>query len=953
MKQINIDIETYSGTDLSKAGVYKYVDDPSFTVLLFSFSIDEGPVECIQCAKGEKIPEEVTTALQDETVIKVAFNAAFERVCIGKYIGAYLPPDSWRCTMVASLYLGLPGSLAAVGAVLGLEKQKLTEGKELIKYFSVPCKPTKSNGGRTRNLPEHDPEKWDAFVRYNIRDVETEMGIGDKVSRFPVPDYLWQQYILDQRINDIGIEIDMTLARQAIRCDEECRERYLKRATELTSLENPNSPIQLKEWLIANGAEVDSLAKKEVTELLKSSSGDVKEVLQLRQLLSKSSVKKYAAMEACCCSDGRAHGLLQFYGANRTGRWAGRLIQVQNLPQNHIPDLEVGRSLIRGGYFEAAELLYDSVPDLLSQLIRTAFVPREGCQFLVADFSAVEARALSWMAGEKWRMDVFAENGDIYCMSASQMFGVPVEKHGVNGHLRQKGKIAELACIAEGQLVLTDQGLVPIENITTDHLLWDGESWVMHDGVIYKGEREVITYEGLTATADHLVWVKGEQRPVRFGVAAASGAHLVQTGDGGRAIRLGEDFQSGKKVEQKMEPLLRLNRVPGLWKRAMAESWKFAQRKVKGLSALFAAKTDPTLARPETDSSKTEMRESQRSAISQLWRKGNPVQLPFSNGGGTVSYTDLWDALTRFGIGPDRQRRELRRGEPEVCAQVSQSDESKKDCAWKIRSSLLALFRNDSEKKTVRGDESGTDYSRCGEGCGGEAKMLEANKRTARLYDIRNAGRHHRFTVSGKLVHNCGYGGSVGALIAMGALDQGLSEEELKPIVDSWRSANPKIVQFWWDVDRAIITAVKERKPTHVKCFDFRYESGFLIATLPSGRSLYYAKPRVMPNEYGRDSLTYEGAGSAKHWERIESYGPKVVENICQGFCRDLLAEAMQRLDDAGYRIVMHVHDEVVIEAPMDADLNTVCEIMSRTPSWAPGLVLSAAGYTCPFYQKD
>ena len=644
MKQINIDIETYSSTDLSKAGVYKYADDPSFTVLLFAYSVDHGPVECIQCAKGGMIPQEIVSALQDESVIKVAFNAMFERICLGKYLGLNLSPDTWRCTMVASLYLGLPGSLSAVGAVLGLEKQKLEEGKELIKYFSLPCKPTQSNGGRTRNLPEHDPEKWDAFVRYNIRDVETEMGIGDKISRFPVPDYVWKQYILDQRINDTGVMIDMTLARQAIRCDEKFRDKYLKRATEITGLENPNSPIQLKEWLLANGAIVDSLAKKEVAELLKSSTGDIKEVLQLRQLLAKSSVKKYTAMEACCCSDGRAHGLLQFYGANRTGRWAGRLIQVQNLPQNHIPDLEVARGLIRGGYFEAAELLYDSLPDLLSQLIRTAFVPRKECQFLVADFSAVEARALSWIAGEKWRMDVFAKNGDIYCASASQMFGVPVEKHGINGELRQKGKIAELAL---------------------------------------------------------------------------------------------------------------------------------------------------------------------------------------------------------------------------------------------------------------------------------------------------------------------GYGGSVGAMVAMGAIDQGLTEGELKPIVDSWRATNPKIVQLWWDTDKAVITAIKEKKVTHVKCFSFRYESGFLIATLPSGRSLYYAKPRIMPNEYGRDSLTYAGVGTAKRWERIESYGPKIVENLTQALCRDLLAEAMQRLDDAGFKIVMHVHDEAVIEAPMDADLNRVCEIMSQTPSWAPGLVLSAAGYTCPFYKKD
>lgn len=644
MKQINIDIETYSNTDLTKAGVYKYADDPSFSVLLFGYSIDLGPVRCIQCAKGEKIPEEIVAALQDESVLKYAFNASFERTCLSAYLGIRLSPVSWRCTMVASLYIGLPGSLASVGAVLGLEKQKLTEGNDLIKYFSMPCKPTKTNGYRTRNLPQHDPEKWDAFVRYNIRDVETEMGIAKKVSRFPVPDYVWGQYILDQRINDTGVAIDMILAQQAIECDEECRSRYFTRAQELTGLENPNSPIQLKEWLESQGVTVESLAKKEVKELLATADGDVKELLQLRQLLSKSSVKKYTAMEVCCCSDCRAHGLLQFYGANRTGRWAGRLVQVQNLPQNHISDLEVARNLIRNGCFEAAEILYDSVPDLLSQLIRTAFVPKEGCKFVVADFSAVEARALSWMAGEKWRMDVFAENGDIYCASASQMFGVPVEKHGVNGELRQKGKIAELAL---------------------------------------------------------------------------------------------------------------------------------------------------------------------------------------------------------------------------------------------------------------------------------------------------------------------GYGGSTGAMVAMGALDQGLTEDELKPIVDSWRQTNPKIVQLWWEIDKAAITAVKDKKPIRVKCFTFHYESGFLIATLPSGRSLYYAKPRIMRNEYDRDSLTYEGVGTGKRWERIESYGPKIIENLTQALCRDLLAEAMQRLSNAGYRIVMHVHDEVVIEAPMDADVETVCKIMAQTPSWAQGLVLNAAGYECMFYQKD
>lgn len=644
MKRMNIDIETYSEADLSKSGVYKYVDAPGFEVLLFGYSADGGPVKVISLAEGEELPQKIKEALLDDTVLKFAFNAQFERVCLEKYLGVHLAPDAWRCTMVASLYLGLPGSLAQVGAVLGVEKKKLETGKDLIKFFSVPCKPTKTNGGRTRNLPEHDREKWQQFITYNARDVETEMDIMEKVARFPVPDFLWKQYAQDQRINDLGIELDMALVTQAIKCDEESRERYLKRAQELTGLENPNSPIQLKEWILSNGVEMETLTKAEVASVMETATGPVKEVLELRQLLSKSSVKKYAAMETCRCSDGRAHGLLQFYGANRTGRWAGRLVQVQNLPQNHIPDLAVARNLIKSGCFEAVELLYDSIPDTLSQLIRTAFVPREGCKFMVADFSAIEARVIAWLAGESWRQEVFRNNGDIYCASASQMFGVPVEKHGVNGELRQKGKIAELAL---------------------------------------------------------------------------------------------------------------------------------------------------------------------------------------------------------------------------------------------------------------------------------------------------------------------GYGGGVGAMISMGAIDMGLAEEELQPIVDSWRQSNPAIVKLWWDVHRCVIKAVKDKQPQTYKCLTFEYQSGMLFIGLPSGRRLAYAKPSVYRNDYDRDEIAYMGVDATKKWGKIDSYGPKFVENIIQAMSRDILAEAMARMEAAGYDIVMHVHDEAVIEAPRDAVLEDACQIMSKAPDWTPGLILNAAGYECEFYQKD
>lgn len=644
MKRMNIDIETYSEADLSKSGVYKYVDAPGFEVLLFGYSADGGPVKVISLAEGEELPQKIKEALLDDTVLKFAFNAQFERVCLEKYLGVHLAPDAWRCTMVASLYLGLPGSLAQVGAVLGVEKKKLETGKDLIKFFSVPCKPTKTNGGRTRNLPEHDREKWQQFITYNARDVETEMDIMEKVARFPVPDFLWKQYAQDQRINDLGIELDMAMVTQAIKCDEESRERYLKRAQELTGLENPNSPIQLKEWILSNGVEMETLTKAEVASVMETATGPVKEVLELRQLLSKSSVKKYVAMETCRCSDGRAHGLLQFYGANRTGRWAGRLVQVQNLPQNHIPDLAVARNLIKSGCFEAVELLYDSIPDTLSQLIRTAFVPREGCKFMVADFSAIEARVIAWLAGESWRQEVFRNNGDIYCASASQMFGVPVEKHGVNGELRQKGKIAELAL---------------------------------------------------------------------------------------------------------------------------------------------------------------------------------------------------------------------------------------------------------------------------------------------------------------------GYGGGVGAMISMGAIDMGLAEEELQPIVDSWRQSNPAIVKLWWDVHRCVIKAVKDKQPQTYKCLTFEYQSGMLFIGLPSGRRLAYAKPSVYRNDYDRDEIAYMGVDATKKWGKIDSYGPKFVENIIQAMSRDILAEAMARMEAAGYDIVMHVHDEAVIEAPRDAVLEDACQIMSKAPDWTPGLILNAAGYECEFYQKD
>ena len=662
MDSISIDIETFSAYDLSKCGVYKYVQHEDFDILLFSYAEDGGQVHVIDLTAGEEIPQEILMALSDEDITKWAFNSNFERVCLSEWlrrnhpeyfrsysiegdtVGDYLDPRGWKCSMIWSAYMGLPLSLAGVGAVLGLEEQKLKEGKDLIRYFCVPCKPTKSNGGRTRNRPEHDVKKWDLFKFYNQRDVKVEQSIQKKLQNFPVPDFVWEEFWLDQEINDRGILLDLTMVENAIALDEISKDRLSDAMKDITKLNNPNSVAQMKQWMSQQGVEVESLGKKDVAKMIADDDidEDVTMALKLRQQLAKSSVKKYQAMQTAVCRDGRARGMFQFYGANRSGRWAGRIIQLQNLPQNHMDDLEQARGLVKSGDYDAISLLYDSVPNVLSELIRTAFVARDGDKFCVADFSAIEARVLSWLAGEHWRTEVFVNNGDIYCASASAMFGVVVEKHGKNSELRQKGKIAELAL---------------------------------------------------------------------------------------------------------------------------------------------------------------------------------------------------------------------------------------------------------------------------------------------------------------------GYGGSVGALKSMGAIEMGLSEEELQPLVDSWRSANPNIVRFWWDVDRAVKKAIKMREASVIKGIRFECRSGMLFIFLPSGRNLAYVKPRIGENRFGGESITYEGVGSTKKWERIESYGPKFVENIVQAISRDILMFAMRTLSYC--RICAHVHDELIIEIEKDASLDAICEQMGRTPPWADGLVLRADGYETAFYKKE
>jgi len=659
IKTLSIDLETFSSVDLVKCGVYKYAESPDFDILLFAYSADGVPVQVVDVACGEKVPKEILAALSDESVEKWAYNAQFERVCLSSWlrrnypqhfrsysipedsVGNYLSPVGWKCSRIWGAYMGLPLSLKGIGAVLKLDEQKMAEGTDLIKYFCKPCRPTKKNGGRTRNLPEHSPDKWETFKQYNRRDVDVELGIKARLAKFPVPDFIWDEYHLDQEINDRGILVDTELVEQAIAIDTKTKDYLLKHMSECTGLENPNSVAQMKSWLAEKGIEAESLDKKAVQELIPKADTEVADILTCRQQLAKASVSKYSAMKNAVCSDGRARGMFAFYGANRTGRWAGRIIQLQNLPQNHMTDLEEARNLVKDGNFEALELLYDNIPNVLSELIRTAFIPKLGYKYIVADFSAIEARVLSFLAKEQWRIDVFKEGKDIYCASASQMFGVPVEKHGINGHLRQKGKIAELAL---------------------------------------------------------------------------------------------------------------------------------------------------------------------------------------------------------------------------------------------------------------------------------------------------------------------GYGGSVGALKAMGALDMGLKEEELQPLVNAWREANPNITSFWWDIDAAVKKAVTYKTSVTAHSFRFYYQSGMLFIDLPSGRRLSYVNPKMGVNRFGSESVIYEGMNLGK-WTRLETYGPKITENIVQAVARDILAYAMQTLKHCF--IVGSVHDELIIECSPEICLETVCKQMGKTPAWIKGLGLKADGYECEFYKKD
>ena len=947
MKTISIDIESYSDIDINKAGVYRYVDSPEFKVLLFAYAVDGGEVQLIDLTRGERIPKEIVDALSNPAITKWAYNASFERVALSAFLGmptgTYLDPEGWKCSMVWAATLGLPMGLAKVGEVLALDKQKMSEGRDLIRKFCIPNKKTGE-----RLLPEEAPEEWETFRSYNIRDVETEMGIQRRISAFPCSDELWEEYWIDQRINDRGVEVDLTLAKNAVEMSGVLSQDLKERMRDLTGIENPNSTAQLDLWLREHGIDMDSLGKKEVAAVIDDTEDQlIKEVLQLRLQSAKSSVKKYETMLRATCTDGRARGMFQFYGAMRTGRFAGRILQLQNLPQNHIDNIGLVRELARRGELESLEMMFDSVPDILSQLIRTAFVAKEGSRFIVADFSAIEARVIAWLAGEEWRMQAFAEGKDIYCASASAMFGVPVVKHGINGELRQKGKVAELACIAEGQLVLTNHGEKPIETVTTDDLVWDGEQWVTHEGVIYKGIKEVMTYDGLTATPDHLIYVEGQKEPMDFRIAATSSAHLVQTGDRGATLWLGEDHFTREKMEREIQSLLRVDGMHRMPCETMDRTEQSYCREVERLPELLAEKNNTTMARPETDSSKTEMHQSKRRSVQKLWRQRNRVQIRFCHGRRAVHSRKYGNSIQGTRARSYRYQWQLRARKSEIYNPQREYGQQTTNEAQPLGTEILALQLQRGNKEAARrGIQGSNNRGRLG-GCSGEKKMLATYQSQARVYDIRNAGPNHRYTVSGKLVHNCGYGGSVGALKAFGADKMGLTEDEMLSIVNNWRASSPRIVQLWWDVDRAVKTAIAEGTTQQTHGLLFKVQKGILFIRLPSGRSLSYVKPRLIDGK-----ITYEGVSSNKGWARLESYGPKFVENITQAISRDLLLNAMRKVGPDA-RICMHIHDELVIEAGDELTLDEVCKRMAEIPEWAEGLLLRADGYETKFYLKD
>jgi len=977
MHIISLDVETYSPENIRQTGAIKYMEPDEFEVMILAYNIDDEGVKHVDLTQ-RALPKRVRKALLSPKYLKTAYNAPFEIGAFQKLLGKKMDLRQWDCTMIRAGRSGYPMGLDPVAKAMGLVQTKDKRGDQLIRYFCTPCKPTKSNGMRTRNLPEHNPVAWAEFIEYCKQDVRVEMAVRDYVLKVPVIEFEKRLWRLDQKINNRGVRVDVEFVKNAIRIYEDYREDLKAEAQEITGLNNPNSPKQLMLWLAENGEEVENLKKVTVEELMLGlADGDVKRVLELRKEMSKTSVKKYSAMLKTLCHDMRCRGLFQFYGANRTGRWAGRLVQLQNLPQNHlkvdeeegIDDLSLARSIVRDGNGPLFEMLYGDVPGTLSQLIRTAFVPEEGKRMVVADFAAIEARVIAWLAGEQWRQDVFATHGKIYEASAAQMFKVPLEsivfkdadgktQKGPNYHLRSKGKVAELACIAEDELVLTDIGLIPIQFVTKFRKVWDGLRWVSQEGAIFKGFKKIITYEGLKATEDHLVWIEGKSKPVQFGFASASGAHIVQTGDGRREIRMGEDHQSRKKMAEKLEKSLGFNRVYRLRKNILDRFKKFENRKVERLSSMFTAKAYSEMAGPQTYGCKTTLRKSKRSRVPHLRSQRNRISVRLNIRSRVVDFGAPTKCSQIFGTRSYQKQRALRTREYKIYTAQNQSVKQTVNQGSVLEPGRMALRLHcrrtiSSARTNERSNNRKSEISSIR-----KTEKLARDCGTTRVYDLVNCGPNNRFTVSGKLVHNCGYQGGEGALINMGALAMGLKQRELQGVIDLWREENPAIVDLWKKLQRAAFTVLRDRSREvwvngKVKFFSKR---GNLYIQLPSGRLLSYIKARIGINKKGYEGILYMGVDQkTKKWGVLETYGGKFTENIVQAIARDCLGEAMVKLDDVGYELIMHIHDEVVVELGYEEDgsKEDILNIMSEPIAWAPGLLLKAAGFETDYYKKD
>lgn len=973
VRRLHIDFETRSAVDISSAGAFRYITDDSFSLLLTAYAFDEEAVQVVDHTKGEEWPQILGEALLDPAVVKVAYNANFERTAIQRVTGEYCPPEQWLDAMVLAASCGLPLSLGQCSAALCLPKDAAKDkaGRDLIRRFCVP----KKDG--SFNEPAADPERWAQFCEYNRQDVVAERTIFHMLEEWLPDDTEHRLWCLDARINERGVRVDRTLAAHASEMDERFKSELTEKALALTGLDNPGSVTQVKRWLREQeGLDVMSLNKKAVADVVAQlKTEEAKEFMAIRSMLAKTSASKYDAMLRCSTDDDpHVHGTMQFFGAH-TGRWAGRLLQVQNLPQNHLPDLAEARELVRAGDYETLTCLYDNVPGVLSELIRTGIVPEPGCKLVVADFSAIEARVTAWLAGEEWRMEVFRNGGDIYCASASQMFHVPVVKHGENGDLRQKGKVAELACIAEGQPVLTKRGLVPIQKVRLDDLVWDGAEWVAHDGVVCRGEKEVIRYGDLTATPDHLVFIEGADQPVRFELAATSGARLLRGDDRRTAVWEDSDYLFGEAMVPGLESLLCSDEMHNLRAGELDQLQLSPTRKDAGVPELLAAEGNSALARPENHSAKAALHESEGSGVQELRSEGNNFRLPVCESRGALGDRESWSAGGTDGIGPNRERQGLRSGESPLGNALTEQPEHPTNGATIVEPGGMAIQRERCTEENETGLEPRADSRRRTLSCRAEEKELAGHqgvvRRTSRVYDIINCGPRHRFTVSGVLVHNCGYGGGIGALKAFGGdkpwrdskgvEHPGMTEEEMGEIVGRWRESSPKIVALWKKLERAATLCASRHTAADTGVHGIRYEweRGIMWLRLPSGRRMAYfnAEYRDFPRRVGTGKcLTYMVLNqTTRKWERVETFAGRLVENAVQAIARDCLREAMLNLSDDGWDIRFTVHDEIVCSEPEHSGRGweRMAELMGKPIDWAPGLLLRADGYECEFYQKD